>query len=569
MPRRVVCALLVLGSLLLVAAPAEAAILAPITYRVTTTADQANGPTGGLSLREAAALAADDDTDSRIVLGIGATYELDRCGAAPDQGALLVDNVDPAGFYLTVQGRGSTIEQTCAGESVWHQVAYSPLLLRDLTITGGDASGVVVTTGWSITTVDVTFTGNSNTGNGGALTVGGGGSAVVVRSSFDGNDSGADGAAIWANASVTVRESTFSFNGSEDTDLGGAVATPGGISVDRSTFTGNVAVDGAAMHADTVWLSAATIAGDDPGPAGAAVVATDDLESETSIIRPADGNACDVGDTGISGGYNLISNSSCFAPATGDATGQAALGSLQANGGHTETLLPVAAGSGQVSVIDAIPASATASCADLGHDQRQVDRPQGAGCEIGAVEVPNPFSDVGAGNQFFAEIAWMDDAEVTTGYVDGTFRPSGSVTRSAMAAFLYRLSGETFVAPETASFPDVTTTHPFFLEVEWLNDSGITGGYSDNTFRPAAPVTRQAMAAFVYRFEGEPGFIDPTTPSFSDVGTGNLFFTEIEWMADAGISSGYVDGTWRPGVNVSRQAMARFLFVASNVGEAS
>jgi hypothetical protein len=75
------------------------------------------------------------------------------------------------------------------------------------------------------------------------------------------------------------------------------------------------------------------------------------------------------------------------------------------------------------------------------------------------------------------------------------------------------------------------------------------------------------MAAFVYRFDGSPSFSDPATASFPDVGTGNPFFTEIEWMADQGISAGYVDGTWRPGVNVSRQAMSRFLFVDQRVDE--
>ncbi|OWY60485.1 hypothetical protein B7486_68925, partial [cyanobacterium TDX16] len=129
-----------------------------------------------------------------------------------------------------------------------------------------------------------------------------------------------------------------------------------------------------------------------------------------------------------------------------------------------------------------------------------------------------------------------------------------------------RLSGDEAEAPPTATFPDVPTSHPFFLEVEWLAETGITGGYEDDTFRPAAPVSRQAMAAFVYRFDGEPAFEEPSTATFSDVSTGHPFFAEIEWMADVGISSGYVDGTWRPAVNVSRQAMARFLFVAEDGG---
>jgi len=46
----------------------------------------------------------------------------------------------------------------------------------------------------------------------------------------------------------------------------------------------------------------------------------------------------------------------------------------------------------------------------------------------------------------------------------------------------------------------VRTDHPFFLEVEWLSSTGITTGYDDGTFRPGAPVSRQSAAAFLYRF---------------------------------------------------------------------
>jgi hypothetical protein len=51
--------------------------------------------------------------------------------------------------------------------------------------------------------------------------------------------------------------------------------------------------------------------------------------------------------------------------------------------------------------------------------------------------------------------------------------------------------------PQT--FSDVNASHPFYGEIEWLAASGITTGYPDGTFRPGAPVTRQAMAAYLQR----------------------------------------------------------------------
>lgn len=58
-------------------------------------------------------------------------------------------------------------------------------------------------------------------------------------------------------------------------------------------------------------------------------------------------------------------------------------------------------------------------------------------------------------------------------------------------------------------------------------------------------------------------------PSFSDVPEGHQFYDEIEWMAASGISTGYPDGTYRPGVAVSRQAMSAFMLrLAEVMGDA-
>jgi hypothetical protein len=71
-----------------------------------------------------------------------------------------------------------------------------------------------------------------------------------------------------------------------------------------------------------------------------------------------------------------------------------------------------------------------------------------------------------------------------------------------MAAFLYRLADSpAFDPPDTPSFDDVALAHNFFLEIEWLVDAGIASGFPDDTFRPGAAVSRQAMAAFLFRLE--------------------------------------------------------------------
>jgi hypothetical protein len=72
-----------------------------------------------------------------------------------------------------------------------------------------------------------------------------------------------------------------------------------------------------------------------------------------------------------------------------------------------------------------------------------------------------------------------------------------------MAAFLHRATGSPEGANPTCGtdeFPDVPATHRFCGVIEWMVNAGVTGGYEDGTFRPAAQVSRQAMAAFVFRY---------------------------------------------------------------------
>ena len=93
-----------------------------------------------------------------------------------------------------------------------------------------------------------------------------------------------------------------------------------------------------------------------------------------------------------------------------------------------------------------------------------------------------------------------------------------------------------------------------------MRDQGITTGYPDGTFRPNAPVNRDAMAAFFYRAAGSPAYLAPAQSPFADVSTNNQFYREIAWIADRKISTGWPDKTYRPGNAINRDAMAAFIY---------
>lgn len=172
-----------------------------------------------------------------------------------------------------------------------------------------------------------------------------------------------------------------------------------------------------------------------------------------------------------------------------------------------------------------------------------------------------PFIDVGTTHLFCVDIEWLVGHHIAEGYLDGTFRPTTSVSRQVIAAMLYRLHGSpAFALPDEPTFTDVPFEHIFAVAIEWAAANDIVLGFPDGAFRPTQVVSRQVLAALLYRLAGSPLFSQPLVPSFTDVGPAQLFFKEIEWLASVGVGAGYNDGTFRPKQHVSRQALAAFLY---------
>ncbi|WP_234988031.1 S-layer homology domain-containing protein [Demequina sp. NBRC 110056] len=171
------------------------------------------------------------------------------------------------------------------------------------------------------------------------------------------------------------------------------------------------------------------------------------------------------------------------------------------------------------------------------------------------------FRDVTNHYQFYREISWLTEKGITTGYAGNWFRPEWEVSREAFAAFLYRLAGRPGVSMSSRSpFKDVPKSHQFYKEIVWLDKQGITTGWSDGTFRPDQAIDRNAMAAFLYRYEGKPSFSPPSRSPFKDLNRSSKFYKEITWLRTTGITTGFADGTFRPYASTSRAATAAFLF---------
>jgi hypothetical protein len=129
----------------------------------------------------------------------------------------------------------------------------------------------------------------------------------------------------------------------------------------------------------------------------------------------------------------------------------------------------------------------------------------------------SPFADVKTSDKFYREIAWMHSAGLSTGTKSTTggiptFAPKATLSREAMAAFIYRYvnskTPQNFTAPKTSVFSDMKDGDKFYREAAWMKAKGLSTGIKNPagglpSYAPKADLSREAMAAFLYRLSGK------------------------------------------------------------------
>jgi parallel beta-helix repeat protein len=258
-------------------------------------------------------------------------------------------------------------------------------------VSGGGGIYVVsndTTTVSNLTMQDTTVSGNQvDAGDGGGIDV------------FNTSGAGLDG-----NVTIDIDHSTI--NGNEITGVGGAgsgiASSDGNWAVTDSTISGNTEASGMSVDGGGAYISNSpltskwrfdTLAGNSAGSGGHG--GNLDMQGgtlnlgESIVAGGLSGNAQDNCSMGggmlLSAGYNLIDDTTCGTPATGDIVGRSPnLGTLGNNGGFTSTQLPASSSP----AVGAVPASVT-SGTGVSTDQRGAARGQGAygSSTIGSVEV--------------------------------------------------------------------------------------------------------------------------------------------------------------------------------------
>lgn len=135
------------------------------------------------------------------------------------------------------------------------------------------------------------------------------------------------------------------------------------------------------------------------------------------------------------------------------------------------------------------------------------------------------------------------------------FAPNTSMTRAMLVTVLYRAAGTPQVTV-TTNFTDLNVGSYYYNAVVWANTMGIVNGTSDTTFSPNAPVTRQQIAAILYRYADAMGTITEVQgnlDAYTDKNKVDSYaVTPMTWAVSKGIISGMTDTTLEPRGNATR-----------------
>lgn len=165
-----------------------------------------------------------------------------------------------------------------------------------------------------------------------------------------------------------------------------------------------------------------------------------------------------------------------------------------------------------------------------------------------------PFSDVKADDPALKYIIYAKEQGITTGYEDGTFKPTDPATRATLVSFVAKAHGDSYDNP-TKTFMDVPRDYWAYKEIEGLYKIGGLSGYPP-TFKPTTIADRATLAAVIARATSN--IFDNPTPTFKDAGYDKNFwaYKEIEGVNKAGFMVGYEDGTFRPNQAITRTDVA-------------
>ena len=146
------------------------------------------------------------------------------------------------------------------------------------------------------------------------------------------------------------------------------------------------------------------------------------------------------------------------------------------------------------------------------------------------------FGDVPQNSWFADAVKYVSENKLMNGKSTTAFAPNENMSRAMLATVLYRMSSET--AEADSSFRDVSSSAYYAAAVNWASSEGIVNGTGANAFSPNASITREQLAAMLYRYAGEPSVSADLSAYTDTVDISPYASKAVEWCVAKGILSG-------------------------------
>lgn len=172
-----------------------------------------------------------------------------------------------------------------------------------------------------------------------------------------------------------------------------------------------------------------------------------------------------------------------------------------------------------------------------------------------------PFTDVKIGNWFYDAVKYAYEQGLMTGTSATTFAPNGTMNRAMIVTVLYRLEKSPAVTG-ASKFTDVPAGQWYSDAVAWAAANKIVNGYDETTFGPMNAVTREQMAAILFRYEQVKGLENVTLEEnlnrFPDQNKISAYaIPALQWAVGQKIINGNADGTLDPTGTATRAQVAQ------------
>ena len=197
--------------------------------------------------------------------------------------------------------------------------------------------------------------------------------------------------------------------------------------------------------------------------------------------------------------------------------------------------------------------------------------------EASFVEIDHQDTCPAAGFRDVDEDAWYHEAVdyaldngLMSGVSDREFAPGSTLTRAMVAQMLYSLEGKP--AAGRADFADVAEGAWYADAISWAAGEGIVSGYGD-TFGPNDPITREQLAAILYRYAQNEGYKTSQsgkgTEGYLDASSISSYAVKaMDWAVNAGLLSGKGNNTLAPTAGATRAEVAQiFMNFCENIAK--